>query len=101
MKKRKLTDKEKKVLSFLHFRFRINGKFRKEDIKKLNNYVKVSQKELDSMVKKFLEAKFLIALKAEDRIEYYLTDNVTKEMIDEKILKIRNFLFFKTYSSKI
>lgn len=49
----KLTEGEKKILSFLHYRFKINGKFRKEELEKLKKYVKTSEKEINSLIKKF------------------------------------------------
>lgn len=45
--------------------------------------------------------KLLIELKDKNESQYYLDDNVKRDMVDERILKIRDFLLFKFYTSKI
>ena len=102
MQKIKLTDKEKKILAFLHFRDRINGKFRKEQLDKLQNHVHVTQKELNSFIKKFLKKKLIFEVKdKKGRITSYLADKLTQEMVDKNVLRIRNFIIFTSYRSKI
>ena len=97
----KLTDKEKKVLSFLDNRYKFNGKFKKEDINELQKYVRVSEKEINLMLRKFLKNKLITEIKWAESIGYYLAGDVPKELIDNNILRVRNFIIFKIHRHSI